>query len=195
MKCRIGLGKELNYDLFEEFVDEVLKSGIKIIYVHARNAILQGISPSQNRSIPPLEYSFVKRIKLKYPNVSFILNGGIDNLEMAENLSREFDGVMLGRLIQNNPFILKDVDKIFYNSKKITNINEELISEYFEYIKTKLNSESIFRLLSPLLQIFFGVPNSKIFKSKVHDYMKNREINLIENLFLSFVKRNSILIN
>ena len=118
MKCRIGLGKELNYDLFEEFVDEVLKSGIKIIYVHARNAILQGISPSQNRSIPPLEYSFVKRIKLKYPNVSFILNGGIDNLEMAENLSREFDGVMLGRLIQNNPFILKDVDKIFIIQKK-----------------------------------------------------------------------------
>ena len=58
MKCRIGLGKELNYDFFEEFIDEVLKSGIKIIYVHARNAILTGISPSQNRTVPPLDYSF-----------------------------------------------------------------------------------------------------------------------------------------
>ena len=65
MKCRIGLGKELNYDFFEEFIDEVVKSGIRIIYVHARNAILNGLNPSQNRSIPPLEYNFVKRIKFK----------------------------------------------------------------------------------------------------------------------------------
>ena len=65
MKCRIGLGKELNYDFFEEFIDEILKSGINIIYVHARNAILSGISPKANRSIPKLDYEFVKRIKKK----------------------------------------------------------------------------------------------------------------------------------
>ena len=76
MKCRIGLGKKQNYEFFEEFIDEVSKSGVKIIYVHARNAILTGISPSQNRSVPPLDYSFVKKIKLKYPNILFILNGG-----------------------------------------------------------------------------------------------------------------------
>ena len=86
MKCRIGLGKNLNYDFFEEFIDEVLKSGIKIIYVHARNAILNGISPSQNRSIPPLNYNFVKKIKLKYPKITFILNGGIDSLEKAKKI-------------------------------------------------------------------------------------------------------------
>ena len=71
MKCRIGIGKKLDYDFFEEFVDEVQKSGIKIIYVHARNAILTGISPSQNRSIPKLDYNFVKKIKLKFPNIIF----------------------------------------------------------------------------------------------------------------------------
>ena len=108
MKCRIGLGKNLDYDFFEEFIDEVSKSGIKIIYVHARNAILNGFSPSQNRTIPPLNYDFVTKIKKKYPNITFVLNGeGIDSLERARDLSDMYDGVMLGRLIQNNPFLLK----------------------------------------------------------------------------------------
>ena len=195
MKCRIGIGKRLDYDFFEEFIDEVQKSGIKIIYVHARNAILTGISPSQNRSIPKLDYNFVKKIKLKFPNIIFILNGGITSLDMAHDLVDNFDGVMLGRLIQNNPFLLKKVDEMFFNIKSQNKINEEIVLKYFEYIRPKIGKESIFRLLSPILYIFFGVPNSKIFKSKINEYMKNSEIKLIENLFLSFVRRNRIFIS
>ena len=195
MKCRIGIGKRLDYDFFEEFIDEVQKSGIKIIYVHARNAILTGISPSQNRSIPKLDYDFVKKIKLKFPNIIFILNGGITSLDMAHELVDNFDGVMLGRLIQNNPFLLKKVDEMFFNIKSQNKINEEIVLKYFEYIRPKIGKESIFRLLSPILYIFFGVPNSKIFKSKINEYMKNSEIKLIENLFLSFVRRNKIFIS
>ena len=195
MKCRIGIGTDLNYDFFEEFIDEVQKSGIKIIYVHARNAILTGISPSQNRSIPKLDYDFVKKIKLKFPNIIFILNGGITSLDMAHDLVDNFDGVMLGRLIQNNPFLLKKVDEMFFNIKSQNKINEEIVLKYFEYIRPKIGKESIFRLLSPILYIFFGVPNSKIFKSKINEYMKNSEIKLIENLFLSFVRRNRIFIS
>ena len=195
MKCRIGIGKRLDYDFFEEFIDEVQKSGIKIIYVHARNAILTGISPSQNRSIPKLDYDFVKKIKLKFPNIIFILNGGITSLDMARDLVDNFDGVMLGRLIQNNPFLLKKVDEMFFNIKSQNKINEEIVLKYFEYIRPKIGKESIFRLLSPILYIFFGVPNSKIFKSKINEYMKNSEIKLIENLFLSFVRSNRIFIS
>ena len=195
MKCRIGIGKRLDYDFFEEFIDEVQKSGIKIIYVHARNAILTGISPSQNRSIPKLDYDFVKKIKLKFPNIIFILNGGITSLDMAHDLVDNFDGVMLGRLIQNNPFLLKKVDEMFFNIKSQNKINEEIVLKYFEYIRPKIGKESIFRLLSPILYIFFGVPNSKIFKKKINEYMKNSEIKLIENLFLSFVRRNRIFIS
>ncbi len=192
MKCRVGLGKELNYDFFEEFIDEVLKSGIDIIYVHARNAILNGINPKANRNIPKLDYSFVKKIKKKYPKISFILNGGIDSIDKAETLINEFDGVMLGRLIQNNPFILKKVDKIFYNEKNFTEINEEIVSNYFEYIKPKLDFESIFRLLSPILQIFFGIPNSKKFKLEIHELMKKNNLQLIESIFLRFLREKSL---
>ena len=191
LKCRLGLGKELNYDFFEEFIDEISKTGIKIIYVHARNAILNGISPQANRAIPPLSYDFVKKIKNKFPKIIFILNGGINNLEKAENLLKEFDGVMVGRLIKNNPFILKDVDsKIFKEKGKL--IDETIIYNYFEYIRPRLKFESIFRLLSPLLHIFFSVPNSKIYKSKINEYMKNQEINLIEDLLIKFVSEKNI---
>ena len=191
LKCRLGLGRELNYEFFDEFIDEISKSGIKFIYVHARNAILSGISPQGNRTIPPLSYDFVKRIKNKYPNITFILNGGINNLDKAENLLKEFDGVMVGRLIKNNPFILKEVDKkIFKEKNKL--IDESIINNYFEYIKPKLGIESIFRLLSPLLSIFFSVPHSKTYKSKINDYMKDQKINLIEDLLIKFVSENNI---
>ena len=163
--------------------------------MHARNAILSGISPSQNRTIPPLDYSFVKKIKLKFPNIYFIINGGINSLEMAESLINEFDGVMVGRLIQNNPFLLKKVDNIFFNSDEVKKINEEIIFNYFNYIKTKIESESIFRLLSPLLQIFFGIPNSKIYKSKIHEFMRNQDLETIENIMLSFIKKNNFQLN
>ncbi len=195
MKCRIGLGKDQNYDFFEEFIDEVLKSGITIIYVHARNAILSGISPSQNRSIPKLNYNFIKKIKLRYPKITFILNGGIDSLESAEDLNKDYDGVMIGRLIQNNPFVLRQVDKLFYNFKEDVNIDENIIFDYINYIKPKIYQESVFRLLSPLLNIFFGIPNSKSFKSEIHEFMKEKKLSKIENLFLQFVKENKLLLN
>ena len=191
LKCRLGLGRELNYEFFEEFIDEISNTGIKIIYVHARNAILSGISPQANRSIPPLNYDFVKKIKNKFPKITFILNGGIDNLDKAENLLEEFDGVMVGRLIKNNPFILKEVDKkIFKEKNKL--IDESIINNYFEYIRPKMGFESIFRLLSPLLNIFFSVPNSKIYKSKINDYMKDQKINLIEDLLIKFVSEKNL---
>ena len=191
LKCRLGLGRELNYEFFEEFIDEISKSGIKFIYVHARNAILSGISPQGNRTIPPLSYDFVRKIKNKFPNITFILNGGINNLDKAENLLKEFDGVMVGRLIKKNPFILKEVDKKIFNEKNRL-IDETIINNYFEYIKPKLGFESIFRLLSPLLNIFFSVPHSKIYKSKINDYMKDQQINLIEELLLKFVNENKL---
>ena len=191
LKCRLGLGRELNYEFFEEFIDEISKTGIKFIYVHARNAILSGISPQGNRTIPPLSYDFVKKVKNRYTNITFILNGGINNLNDAENLLKEFDGVMIGRLIKNNPFILKEVDKkIFKGEDKL--IDESIINNYFEYIKPKLGFESIFRLLSPLLSIFFSVPHSKTYKSKINDYMKDQKINLIEDLLIKFVSERNL---
>ena len=195
IKCRIGLGKEFNYDFFEDFIDEILNSGIKLIYIHARNAILTGLSPKGNRSIPPLNYDFVSKIKSKYPHITFILNGGIDSIEGALDLSKKHDGVMLGRLVQNNPFCLKDVDRLFYNETNKYIISEKTIRDYFSFIKPIIGKDSIYRLLSPLLNIFFGIPDSKQFKIDIHSKMKNHNFETLERIFLKFVNDKKLLIN
>ncbi len=195
IKCRIGLGKNFNYDFFEEFIDEILKSGVKIVYIHARNAILKGISPKGNRTIPPLNYDFVSRIKTKYPNITFILNGGINNINKALELSTLYDGIMVGRLIQNNPFCLKEVDKLFYNHSNNYIVSENTIKEYFNFIRPKEGTDSIYRLLSPLLNIFFGIPNGKKFKTDIHSKMKDQNFEILEKIFLNFVKEKKLLFN
>jgi len=195
IKCRIGLGKDFNYEFFEEFIDEILKSGINLVYVHARNAILNGVSPKGNRNIPPLNYNFVSKIKTKYPKTTFILNGGIDSINKALKLSKVHDGVMLGRLIQNNPFCLKSVDKQFYNQKNNYIVSEKTIKDYFNFIRPNFGKDSIYRLLSPLLSIFFGVPNAKEFKIDIHSRMKENNFEILEKIFLNFIKEKKILIN
>ena len=195
IKCRIGLGKNFNYDYFEEFIEEILKSGINVVYIHARNAILTGISPKGNRNIPPLNYNFVTKIKSRFPNISFILNGGIDSIEKASKLCESHDGVMIGRLIQNNPFCLKNVDKIFYNQSENYEVSEKTIKDYFNFIRPKIGKDSIYRLLSPILNIFFGIPDAKQFKIHIHSNMKDQNFDMLEKIFLNFVKEKKILIN
>ena len=195
IKCRIGLGKEFDYNFFEEFIDEILKSGVKLVYIHARNAILTGISPKGNRNIPPLNYDFVSRIKTKYPEITFILNGGIDSIGSALDLSKQHDGVMLGRLVQNNPFCLKDVDRLFYKETNKYIISENTIKDYFDFIRPKIGKDSIYRLLSPLLNIFFGIPDSKQFKIDIHSEMKDHNFDNLEKIFLKFVNSKKLLIN
>ena len=123
---------------------------------------------------------------------SIILNGGINSIEDALILSKKHDGVMVGRLVQSNPFCLSEVDKSFYNFKTEKKVYDKIIVEYFKYIKNKLNKESIYRLLSPLLNIFFGVPNSKKMRHEINEYMKKNDLNKLESLFLNFIQSQKI---
>ena len=195
IKCRIGVGKEFNYDFFCDFIDEIVKSGIGIIYVHARNAILGDLTPKNNRTVPPLNYDFVTKIKKEFPFIQFILNGGIDSIEKGLSLSKIHDGIMIGRLIQNNPFSLSKVDHLFYKTNAETKINKKIILEYFQYIKKKLHQDSMFRLLSPLLNIFFSLPNNKKFKTEIQSVMKNKKIDELRSLFLQFIDTKQVNFN
>ena len=195
IKCRIGIGKEFNYDFFCNFINEVVKSGVRIIYVHARYAILTGLTPKNNRTVPPLNYNFVTKIKKEYPYVQFILNGGIDSIEKALPLSKIHNGIMIGRLIQNNPFSLSNVDHLFYKTNAETKISKKIILDYFQYIKKKLHKDSMFRLLSPLLNIFFSLPNNKKFKTEIQSVMKSKKIDELRSLFLQFVDKKQVNLN
>ena len=172
MKCRIGIDNQTSYDFFRDFIDVTTQSGIRVVYVHARDAILNGLSPKNNRTIPPLKYEFVSKIKEDFPKIQFIINGGINSLDQAHEFCKRYDGVMIGRLIQSNPFCLLDVDKKIFDEANDKEKYKNIILEYFNYIKQKIGEDSIFRLLSPLLYIFFGIPNGKKFKAEIHQKMK-----------------------
>ena len=116
-------------------------------------------------------------------------------MDKALQLSKIYDGVMLGRLILNNPFCLKDVDRRFYNQINDYIISENTIKDYFNFIRPKLGKDSIYRLLSPLLNIFFGVPNAKQFKIDIHSKMQEHDFEMLEKIFLKFVKEKKIMIN
>ena len=169
LKCRIGVDEFDTYEFFKSFISTVIESGIKIIFIHARKAYLKGLDPKRNRTLPPLKYDFVYKIKKEFPHIKFIINGGLDNIDDCLDQLNYLDGVMVGRSIQANPFFLEDVDSKFYNLEKIEIDRSFVVKKYFDYVKENVDLISTYELLSPLLALCFGVPGSKKFKQEVND--------------------------
>ena len=116
IKCRLGIDKYEDYEFLYKFVSVVKQSGIKIFIIHARNGILKGLSPRQNRNIPPLKYHYVYKLKNDFPDLEIIINGGIKSLDDSSRHLKKVDGVMIGRAAYDNPFILKDIEPRFYKT-------------------------------------------------------------------------------
>ncbi len=114
VKHRIGIDKIESYDFAANFVGTVAEAGCKVFIVHARNAWLKGLSPKENREIPPLRYDIVYRLKREFPHLTIAINGGIKtNAEIAEHL-KHVDGVMIGREAYHNPWLMTEWDHLFY---------------------------------------------------------------------------------
>ena len=187
VKCRIGVDEFESYDFFKEFISNVSSSGCKTFFVHARKAFLKGLDPKKNRTLPPLKYDYVYRLKREMPQLNIIINGGIQTLEECHNQLKSVDGVMVGRSIQANPFFLEEVDHQFYNQKMSSLEKNQVIAKYFEYVKETIDTVSTYELLSPLLALCFGIPGSKKFKQEVNDLIRNKDLEKLENTYLSLI--------
>jgi tRNA-dihydrouridine synthase A len=116
VKCRTGIDDRNDYEFFAAFVDAVATAGIDALIVHARTAILRGLSPTQNREIPPLQYDHVHRLKRERPELTVILNGGlIDSAQACGQLAAGLDGVMLGRAAYHRPAVLAELEQALIN--------------------------------------------------------------------------------
>ena len=187
LKCRIGVDEFDTYEFFKSFISTVIESGIKIIFIHARKAYLKGLDPKRNRTLPPLKYDFVYKIKKEFPHIKFIINGGLGNIDDCLDQLNYLDGVMVGRSIQANPFFLEDVDSKFYNLEKIEIDRSVVVKKYFDYVKENVDLISTYELLSPLLALCFGVPGSKKFKQEVNDLIRSRDIQKLEYAYLNLI--------
>ena len=133
VKCRTGVDDNDDYDFLKSFIGTVKDSGVKTFIIHARKGILKGLSPRQNRNIPPLNYQKVYSIKDDFPELEIIINGGIKNISEAKNHLNFVDGVMLGRAAYDDPFMLSDIDSEIYANTKIEISRKDLLTESVSY--------------------------------------------------------------
>jgi tRNA-dihydrouridine synthase A len=187
VKCRIGVDEFESYNFFKNFILNVSDSGCTTFFVHARKAFLKGLDPKKNRTLPPLKYEYVYKLKREVPHLKIIINGGIQTIEECHNQLKSVDGVMIGRSIQANPFFLEEVDYQFYNQKMKSLEKNLVITKYFEYVKENINMVSTYELLSPLLALCFGIPGSKKFKQEVNDLIRNKDLVKLENTYLNLI--------
>ena len=187
-KCRTGIDKIEDYAFLQSFVEGIANQNISTIIIHARNAILKGLSPRQNRTIPPLKYDYVYRIKEDFPELEIIINGGIDSLTEAKDHLQNVDGVMLGRAPYDNPMMLDDVDSEIFGMPKKQILRLDILKEYLTYLE-ELDDPKI-RLNQVLKHIYGlnkGLKNARKYRYEINQIMKEG------NLSGSFERLSSFL--
>lgn len=138
VKCRLGVDDQEPEESLFDFIEAVSAAGCEIFIVHARKAWLMGLSPKENRTIPPLDYDIVKRLKQRRPDLLIVLNGGIETLEDAAALSDGVDGVMLGRAAYGAPYLLAGVDALFFGDRAPVVSREAVVRAMSDYVKAQL---------------------------------------------------------
>jgi len=167
IKHRIGIDDLDSETFLTDFVGTVAESGVNTFIVHARIAILDGLSPKENREVPPLKYEWVYRLKKAFPELEIIINGGIKTIEECKNHLQHVDGVMLGREAYHNPWLLSQVDEVLYNAP--TNSQQmaraDIIRRMFPYIERQLSEgQKLSYITRHILGLFHGQPGGKQFR-------------------------------
>lgn len=166
VKCRIGIDDMEEYQALEHFIDVVAQGGCQRFIVHARKAWLQGLSPKQNREIPPLKYDYVYRLKKEKPALNIIINGGIKTMASALQQLAYVDGVMIGREAYNNPYMLAEVDQqVYQDAAAPIKSREEIILQFCEYIDEEVARGTRLHSMSRhILGLYQGVRGAKAWR-------------------------------
>jgi tRNA-dihydrouridine synthase A len=174
VKHRIGLGRNESYEFVAQFVDTVSKAGCSVFIVHARNAWLEGLSPKQNRDVPPLRYNVVQQLKREFANLTIVLNGGLSQWgPIVEQLDQGLDGVMVGRHAYNEPYWLSTVDQRLFGQTSTAPSREQIVDQMLEYIaleQTRQGRIEVGRSISRhFIGLFNGLPGARLWRQRLSD--------------------------
>ena len=172
VKHRIGIDKVEDYAFVRDFVGTVAQAGCATFIVHARNAVLKGLSPKENREIPPLKYDYVYRLKKDFPRLEIVINGGITSWPEVEVHLKNVDGVMIGRAAYSNPWFLADAGKT----------RADVVHKMYEYAKS---AESLRHVTRHMLGLYHGMPRARLWRQMLSDAFnlkRNRAELLLEAL-------------
>ncbi|MCH9770717.1 MAG: tRNA dihydrouridine(20/20a) synthase DusA [Gammaproteobacteria bacterium] len=162
VKTRIGVDEQDSYAELVNFVQQVVNAGCHTLIVHARKAWLKGLSPKQNREVPPLNYSCVYQLKQDFPTLEIIINGGIKTLMDIKNHLNFVDGVMLGRAAYANPYLFANIDQVIYGADYPLISKRQVVLKYLLYVAKQLKQGVPLRHLTRhLVGLFQGEPGAK----------------------------------
>jgi len=165
VKCRIGIDEMDSYKELTRFISVIANAGCKTFIIHARKAWLSGLSPKQNREVPPLRYDIVYQLKSDFPELIFILNGGVTSLEKTKEILQQVDGVMMGREAYHNPFLLAEVDSTFFKSTGGVKTRHDVVMELIPYINQHLlEGGRLNHITRHILGLFHGVPGARMWR-------------------------------
>jgi len=190
VKHRLGVDESDSYDFVSRFVGTIRDAGCKTFIVHARIAVLKGLSPKKNREVPPLNYEFVYRLKNEYPDCTFVLNGGLDEHAKYNEILQKVNGVMIGRSIYQSPEFLGELSQLIHNS--VPQNLESVISEIHRYAVNQVNRKVPLKAITRhLLGLFHGQKGARTWRRQLSnpDLLKRNNPDLImrtyEELFCS----------
>jgi len=193
VKTRLGIDNIDDIKYLKNFINVVSSEGVSTFQLHARNAILKkGINPRKNRSIPPINYERVYEIKNFYPDLKIILNGEISTPKEVKNHLKYVDGVMIGRAVCNNPFLLNDIDVLIHNELKVA--KEDILKEYLKYIINNFTNEvkitDFTKHLSCIFKGYIGSKHTRAYMCHELNYEKEPVKKLEELIFKEDLWKN-----
>ena len=168
VKHRLGIDSIEAYEFVREFVATVAAAGCETFFVHARNAMLKGLSPKDNRVVPPLKYEYVYRLKRDFPRLRIIINGGVDSLEaIAPHLS-QLDGVMLGRVAYHDPYLLAQAEVRMFGTALRS--RAAIVNDMFAYATDLVADGTPLRaIVRHMLGLYHGQPNARVWRRMLSD--------------------------
>lgn len=171
VKHRIGIDKIEEYSFVRDFVGELMQAGVRTFIVHTRNAWLKGLSPKENREIPPLRREVAFDLKRDFPEATIVINGQIDNLALAEELLEKVDGVMMGRAAYKTPWVLADVDARLFGDMHPVKTREEIIEAMTQYLRREppTNSHAPRATAKAMIGLLQGLAGARFYRRTLSD--------------------------
>ncbi len=186
IKHRIGVDSNDTFEMLNSFVREIKTAGAERFIVHARKAILKGLSPKENRTIPPLRYDIVERLKNENPEIIIEVNGGFTNIEECKNALTKFDGVMVGRSAYKHPLRWLNIDKAIYKKETLSKRTSTIIYNLIPYIeKYLIKNGSTWPICKHLINLIDGIPRARHWRNEITTKSLSKKLTIKDLIVLT----------
>ena len=173
VKHRIGIDKTDAYGFVRDFVGTVAEGGARVFIVHARSAWLKGLSPKENREVPPLRYEFARLLKADFPDYTIVLNGGIADAEAVDGALEDLDGVMIGRHAYHEPWFLAQADQRWFGDDHAVPTREDVVQAMCEYAVAAMTAGAPLRSVTRhMLGLYQGLPGARAWRRMLSDHLR-----------------------